>query len=458
MKFLASGVVIMTACSAAAVHAETGEPSAADIGVGLMGSVPWGRPSLTGDWGGARADWGARGFTFGMDVTNIYQDVVDGGRDEEGENMGVYYLEAQLNTEKAGLWPGGFVDFRLEGGYGDSVSKNTGTFLGVNNLALFPEPGYTDPIVSKFMLTQFFSARFGIAVGRTDTLDGDGNQFSAGRGKTQFMNPNLLWSPTSARTTPYILNAASAIAVLDSPFAKGVPSTLTLTVGDATVDVADVFGDWDDYFVALGYKTFSRFGGKPGSLEVSWAYNSVNVVSLADLPRPPDLEGVLENSGGSWNIFFNMHQYLWVKEGQDPAGGFAPNTPMLQGMGFFIKGGMGDDETNPIDWDVSAGLAGRGLIPGRHNDTWGLGLYHVKVSDNLEFLQGRLDVRPGAGGIADLLRDGLIQKDVEGFEAWYNIELAPWLHLTLDYQFVEPPLKFIDDSHVLGMRLKVDVF
>jgi porin len=44
---------------------------------------------------------------------------------------------------------------------------------------------------------------------------------------------------------------------------------------------------------------------------------------------------------------------------------------------MFFRFGMGDKDTNPVDWDLKIGLGGRGLFPGRANDTYGIGTSHV---------------------------------------------------------------------------------
>jgi porin len=53
--------------------------------------------------------------------------------------------------------------------------------------------------------------------------------------------------------------------------------------------------------------------------------------------------------------------------------------PHHEGIGLFARLGFADEQTNPIEWAVSGGIGGRGLVPGRHNDTFGLGYYYDSV-------------------------------------------------------------------------------
>jgi porin len=420
-----------------------------DLGHGLLGSVPWSRPPLTGDWGGARAQWAEKGFTFGFDVTNVYQDVIDGGLKEGGENGGAYYLEAQIDTARAGWWQGAYIDFRFEGWYGDAIAQQTGTLFGTNNLALFPLEGDDKPVISKLMLTQFFSETFGVAIGRTDTLDGDLNHFASGRGKTQFLNPAFLWTLAAARTAPYVINGISLFIVTGNPFMDR-PGVLTIGGGDATVAPDEAFGDWDELFAFWEYRVPTRFFGLPGSSVIGMTYNSTDVIDLSELPRPPLIPGELAKAKASATAAFNLHQYLWVADGQDTDNaGYDPHTPLLKGIGLFFRFGKGDRNTNPVDWDLKIGLGGRGLFPGRGSDTYGLGYYWVELSDSVVATSEGVPLPPDTA-------DGLLRSGTSGFEAWYNLKVSSWFDVTLDYQAVRSAFKPIDTSHVLGLRLKID--
>ena len=44
--------------------------------------------------------------------------------------------------------------------------------------------------------------------------------------------------------------------------------------------------------------------------------------------------------------------------------------------------GFADDDTNPIDLSISGGIGGRGLVPGRDDDTFGLGLSYADFDTN----------------------------------------------------------------------------
>ena len=53
------------------------------------------------------------------------------------------------------------------------------------------------------------------------------------------------------------------------------------------------------------------------------------------------------------------------------------DTPMLPGMPYHVhdpeRFGVADKDTNPIEWSASVGVGGRGVIPSRDDDTFGVG-------------------------------------------------------------------------------------
>ncbi len=74
----------------------------------------------------------------------------------------------------------------------------------------------------------------------------------------------------------------------------------------------------------------------------------------------------------------------------------------------------------------SAGVGGKGVLPGRPMDQFGIGFYYIDVS-SLKLT--------GALGTRDLLRDEY------GFEAYYDVAITPWLKLTPDIQVIRPAQK-----------------
>lgn len=435
LGLMAAGALVAAAICGPADAAEI----EASLGTGLLGSVPWGRPPLTGDWFGARRALAERGLTLGVDVVDVLQSVVAGGLDEQTENGGSVYLETQLDTGKAGLWPGGFLELRAEKLYGDFVNADSGSVPGVNLVGLFPSPGDETAVISKLLYTQFLSERFAVLVGRLDTADGEANHFSGGRGRTQFLNPRLGFSPTNVLTSPYVLNGVGALALLPNPLLER-PAALSLLFADPGVepDEAGFGGFFEEQYVAAELRVPVRLAGLPGSQNLSANYNTKDRLNLEEV-------GLLFPGGEApgdrkaWVVGYNFHQYLHVEPGQDArANGYDANAAPLQGLGVFGRLSYSDADVNPTNWFASLGLGGRGAIPTRDADTYGLAGYYGRNSSN----------------VTDLTR--AIRDDFWGAELYYNVEVASWLHVTPDAQAVTSFLKDVDTTFVLGLRTRID--
>ena len=86
----------------------------------------------------------------------------------------------------------------------------------------------------------------------------------------------------------------------------------------------------------------------------------------------------------------------------------------------------------------SVGLSGTGSIPQRDHDTWGIGYYLANLNDG---------INPAFGLSSE-----------QGVEAYYNIEITPWLHITPDLQIITNPGAGFGDrgvAIVYGLRTRI---
>jgi hypothetical protein len=101
----------------------------------------WSRSTMTGDWGGFRNTMAAKGITLSSDFTQIAQSMVSGGLDIGWKYQGRGQITLNVDTQKLGLWPGGFLTVQTEGNYGETVNGNAGALIPVNTSAIFPTAG-----------------------------------------------------------------------------------------------------------------------------------------------------------------------------------------------------------------------------------------------------------------------------------------------------------------------------
>jgi porin len=152
-------------------------------------------------------------------------------------------------------------------------------------------------------------------------------------------------------------------------------------------------------------------------------------------------------------LIVNFDQYLWVKGGSVAAyqksldSGAYPGVGRHHlppvGIGVFARAGWAPKDRNVIDQFYSFGVGGYGmLIPNRDYDQWGIGWAGTHFSSALRD--------------AALLLGKNVDSFGNAFEAFYNFQVTPALHLTVNTQYIEPAERSIDNAFTLGARLQID--
>ena len=164
------------------------------------------------------------------------------------------------------------------------------------------------------------------------------------------------------------------------------------------VRVVDSNGDSTSY----SYDTLDRLVEKE-TCEGRWQMDYTRTDRIRRLARSIDVES------GSWAFLYNFDQYIY-QEQEDTT----------QGVGVFGRLGISDGKANPVDSFYSIGIGGKGVLPGRDQDRFGIGYFYTEYSD-VPVLE--------ALGI----------NNTQGVELFYNIEITPWLHITPDLQVIIKP-------------------
>jgi porin len=398
----------------------------------------WHRSTLTGDWFGVRNDLAAKGITFDMNLTQVYQGIVSGGKDEKSEYGGRGNLTFNLDTHKLGLWPGGHFTVSVEGNFTDSVNGLIGALNPVNTNQIFPLPTGDNLNVPNVSFMQLLSPYGGVVLGKLSLLtptSGDMNEFAHGKGDTQFMNGAFNINPVTLLTVPYsTLGAGLIILPNKNPHDAIVGFSVLQTNGKAnTSGFSDLH--WNQLSFVGEARVRTDFFGLTGHQLIGGGYSNKTFASLDQSLRFFIENRAIQEQTGSWNVYYNFDQYLYeAKKGSG------------QGIGIFGRLGVSDGNPNPMHFFASLGVGGKGIIPGRPLDRFGVGYYF-------------LDVRsPKFGGP---VREREFLRDESGFEAFYNIAVTPWFQLTPDIQVIRPAQKQTitrEDVHtatVLGLRLQL---
>jgi len=460
-------VCVVLAMAPAATGQETGSPTATQPAAmpSIIQALPdytgdlAHRKYLTGDWGGARTELAENGILFDLDVTQLLQGNARGGQDTNNafRYSGSADYTLKLDTARMGLWPGGLFTFHGETKIGDNVNPKVGSLMAPNFQGLLPvpdDPGKTT--LSEFYVMQALSEQFVLLAGKVDgTALADANAF-AGNQRTQFMNTGLRVNPVLFYATPYTTMAAGAVWLptkwlqVVTAVADNDPDGAVTKTGFNTA-----FHGRDWYTIMQEFDFTIKPFDKPGHQRIGWFWTSRNFAELGGDGRIqfPQVVGRrliarrfvprwarvlrfgnklysltdLETSADTWGLYYNFDQYLYT-EADDPE----------QGVGVFGRFGFGG-EPSLFEQFYSIGLSGKGSLPERDRDTWGLGYYHANIND---------DINPVFGLHSE-----------QGVEAYYSIEITPWCHITPDLQVIVNPggSSRNDVAIVYGLRVQMSL-
>ena len=386
----------------------------------------------------------AKGVTVDLNVTQVYQGIVGGGKEDAWKYGGRGDLTFNVDTQKLGLWPGGFLTVEVEGNFGESVNNLTGALLPVNTNQMFPLPTGNNLDVVNVSFMQFFCPYAGVFFGKFATItptSGDMNEFAHGKGDTQFMNSSLNFNPAMLMAVPYSTLGAGLLVLPTKDMKEASVSLMVLQANGQpnTSGFSDLH--WNELsFVGEG-RVRTDFFGLTGHQLVGGLYSNKTFNSLNQNRLIVETAGI-EKKQGSWAVYYNFDQYLYeTKKGSG------------RGVGIFGRFGAADGNPNPVRFFYSLGVGGKGLIPGRELDQFGIGGYYGDIT-NPKFT--------GPAGTITFLRNAY------GFEAYYNVAITPWMQLTPDIQIIRPAEKHftetiggvpirrnIDTTTVLGIRLKL---
>ena len=408
-----------------------------------------------------------RGVTLDVDWLQTFQGVMSGGKSRDSGYWGTVEYTLNLDSQKLGLWPGAFLTVNAMSSYGSSAIKDSGGLIPINTAGILPSLQVDEPATALMQLTfaQFLAPWVGVAVGKFSGLGADNNAF-AHDFRTQFMNlglsinPVVILAPMSAWGGTLIFipleGSLVTLAALDpngTPLDNGLAHIFedgVLLSGEARFTIKP-FGLVGHQLVGGLWSNKERVALQQDPANTARLLLENQFPRLAN-PGPilqriidrffPELNtpaGPLQTKDETWAIYYNFDQYLW-----SPAGN--PD----KGFGIFFRFGASDGKVNPVKYTFSVGFAGDGIVPGRPNDTFGIGWSRANLSDDL------------LPALRDRRAIGLDREDA--IELYYNFAIAKSIGLSLDLQIVEPAakktvstsgLKGLDTAVIGGLRAYV---
>src|SRR3954468_683378 len=404
----------------------------------------WHRTQLSGDWGGLRTDLARHGFFFDLYSTSAYQDVTSGGLQTGGSFIQNTQLSINVDTGRAGLWPGGIFHVTLESRNGSSSPQNTftaGSSVPQYTGLAFPGPFFVhDVLPTEYFLLQSLTPKFAVILGKVNVLTHADQTLFGNSYKYYFANLNFNKNPMALNF--YNTSSLAAIGV----WTPSKRVTVAAGVFDPNSEANNLATKAFDRVNVYGITIFSyTIGGLPGQ---SWAQANWTNKPKIDLSSPfgqlsptqvPQAIGFLLGSGSadgldlnnkdkSWVTIGNFAQYVMVKDAPGAVAEKLGSGQPLRGIGLFGRIGYAPEETNPITRDASVALFANGVSDHRPHDSFGLGIYHNGISQPL-----KNDIARLTGATATL-------KNEQGLEVFYGVAITPAMRLIPSYQHIWHPM------------------
>jgi porin len=398
------------------------------------------RSTLFGDPDGKRQWLYDKGVALDLGVTQVYQGVTSGGKDKEWEYSGTADYSLALDSQRIGLWPAGLLMIHGRTKVGRSVNFTAGTLSPVNDPYTTPDSDEdNESFLEEYYILQGLTGKLWFMAGRILFANFiDINRF-AHDSQTQFMNTALKNSLLLGVLTDAWSTHGIALSYQATPNISVSPFLLSSNDKDGVWGSPG--GLFSEYSAGIVASLRWKLGRLPGEAFPSFGYNSKDAMALddPDLGRCLLLGLDLPHKNDNWLVGFSADQYLYMPErAGNPAVHTAQFNKTPEGIGVFLRFYYAPQDRNLYDTFVSGGVGGRGVIPSRPLDRYGLGFYALIESDDLE----KQPILSGTYGTE------------VGWEAFYNFAITPWLQFTPDFQYIRSGQNGVDHVGVFGMRLQ----
>lgn len=371
-------------------------------------------PCATGDWKGGRTWLEERGLTFSLIYYGeVFWNTRGGIRTtDEAVYAGLLDVSAEFSTEDAGLWEGGILFFRFQQKHGHGITEEyVRDFQVLSNMDAL---NFTQ--VSELWFGQsFLDDRIWITVGKQEAND----CFAGVEYGAEFINSSAGFSPTIPLASYPDQDLGAVLGTAPIPW-----FSVNLGVYNGDPDgrrsLKGAFADLSGPMVITEPALHYGLGGRRGHFRVGGWFNGTDADSPdEDDPRP-------ETFGEAYGWYLTWDQELWREHPEDVEDG--------QGIGIFGQYGWAPPDRSLAEHYVGGGIQWSGPIPRRDGDIAGVGVFHVRFSDEANLEKGTETV----------------------IEAFYHAQLFGFLFLKPDLQYViNPGGSSNPDALAVGVRFGI---
>ena len=417
----------------------------------------WHRDTLTGDWGGLRTALSDQGIVITSSYTAELFANVQGGLKLGATYDGLFLPQVDVDLDKLMGWHGASFRASMIQGHGPALSQGwVGNLMNVSNLVAIPP---ATRLYNLWLQQNLFDDVLSIRAGMMN-VDAE---FIISQTASVFMNGTFGWPEWSAADLPgggpaYPLSAPG-VRVKLQPAAEGYYLQAAVFSGDPTghggsnspttpIPNGTVVSFNGGAFVVAeaGYAVNQAKDAKgpPLALRLGGWYHTSNRfqdqrfdvlgISLAS----PASAGVPREHAGNWGLYGIADVTLYQTEGSS--------------LSAFVRVAGSPGDRNLVQLYMDAGLAYKGLIPGRSDDTAGIAVGYTRIGANARGLDR--DTQFFGNPLFPVRSQEVV------LELTYQAQLTPWLLLQPDLQRIFAPGSNVPnpdgsirrDALVLGLR------
>lgn len=385
--------------------------------------------TLTGDWGGRRAELSARGWDWELGLRVDQMSVVRGGLKRGGRPASHIDLKLKADLEKIADWSGTTAFLNLIDDRGGKTNEDyVGSLLGVTNIEV---PVATSRFLHAWVQKEWDAGQWALLAG-IYPIDAE---FMVIDAAGVFIQPSYgaLADVALSRGPSIFNNAAFGLR------GKWASADRSLYVQAAVLD--GIPGDPDH---AVGTRV--KFAADDG------------VMAIMEIGHQPPAESPEANPGfakyalGLWSYSTRVDDQVDVDGAGNPVkrrslGWYAlAEKTLLSGtpigdISAFGRYSQNDGDSIPIERSINLGLHLKGPFKGRENDVAGLGYSSAIISDKYRaFLR--------AGGTAS-------NQVEDAWELTYRYQVNGWLAVQPALQFIRHPgaEQSVGNARIVGLRL-----
>ena len=406
-------------------------------GAGQDGDAPlMARDTLTGNWGGLRQRLAAQGVTVNLAYLAEGFGNVSGGPKHDTAYFGRADLQIDADLARLAGWRG--ASFHL-GAYqlsGHGLSTRTlKNIMPVSNAEATPATRLFTLWLEQKLLDDRLSVRAGQLAADDEfvTSPTAGTLINGTFGWLALAASNLpSGGPAYPLATPGVrveVDPAPQAAVLFAVF-SGDPAARPGAEDPQRQDHNGLTFSRRGGAFLIGEAQWKRNQGKdaaglPGVYKIGGWYHSGTFDDLDTDDRGGSLaaatsSGVARRHHGNYGVYAVADQMVWRQPGSDTAG-----------LNLFLRLGAAPGDRNLVNFYADSGLGYTGLIPGREADSLALGIAYARIGSGARDFDrdtAALSATPGP------------ERSYEAvMELTYRAEVAPWLHVQPDLQYIVNP-------------------